>query len=299
MSEPYSLYVFPHSKADDQLVSEVATLSGANTVSVMVALEEGGTLEHFYSAMKAKELAQALGLLGVMVELRAKLPVGQMNRVNTTGTSLKGNARSKSFLFSFFTAFIALALLGLSPWRSQASPLPGMSAPAQPVQSEVKVASFEYQNYRITPLASYEVTAKVLSKKEYTNDKSSSLSPVDLALGWGVMSDATILADLRISQSGRWFYVYWKDAYVDANEVMSNSANTHMLPADEGIAKQLKNVRRDDVVRLQGYLVEVTNADGFLWRSSLRRDDTGDGSCEILWVTGVSVVPSAIMQAQR
>jgi hypothetical protein len=302
MSEPYSLYVFPHPNADDQLAREVATLSGANAISVIVALEEGGTLERSYGAAKAKELAQALGLLGVIVELRANLPLGQTSRVSIikqTETRQIGNSRIRSFLFSFVTTLLAVGVLGLSPWRTQASPLPGMSAPAEPIQGEAKLEPFEYQNYRITPLASYEVTARVLGRKEYSNDKSSSLSPVDLALGWGVMSDATILADLRITQSERWFYVYWQNAYVDVNQVMTSSANTHILPSDETVARQLKNVQRDDVVHLQGYLVEVTNKDGFLWRSSLRRDDTGDGSCEILWVTGVNVVPPAQLQAQR
>jgi hypothetical protein len=302
MSEPYSLYVFPHPHADDPLAREVAALSGANTVSAIVALEEGGTLEPSYSAAKAKELAQALGLLGVMVELRANLPTGQTSRIYSikqTEVRQLGDSRVRSFLFSFVTTLLAVGLLGLSPWRIQASPLPGMSAPSEPLQAETQVEPFEYQNYHITPLADYEVTARILSKQEYTNDKSSGISPVDFALGWGVMSDATILADLRITQSGRWFYVYWKDAYVDVNQVMTHSANTHILPADEAIAKQLKNVQRDDVVHLQGYLVEVTNQDGFLWRSSLRRDDTGDGSCEILWVTGIDIVPPAQLQAQR
>jgi hypothetical protein len=299
MSEQYALYVFPHPQADEHLASDVAALSGVNAISVIVALEEGGTLERSYSAVKARELAQALGLLGVMVELRASLPVGQMIRVNKTETRLPKKPKSRSFLFSFAAAFIAIGMLGLSPWRTQASPLPGMSAPAQPVQAEIDAQPWEHQNYRITPLASYEVTARVLSKKEYRNDKSSSISPVDLALGWGVMSDAATLSDLRISQSGRWFYVYWKDAYVDVNQVMTHSANTHILPANEDIARQVKNVKPDEVVHLQGYLVQVTNSDGFLWRSSLRRDDTGDGSCEILWVTDINVVPPAQLQAQR
>ena len=86
---------------------------------------------------------------------------------------------------------------------------------------------------------------------------------------------------------------------MDVNQVMNHSANTHILPANNDIARQVKNVRRDDMVRLQGYLVQVTKADGFLWRSSLTRGDTGDGSCEVLWVTGVEVVPAVQLQAQR
>jgi hypothetical protein len=302
MSEQYTLYVFAHPHANEVLAKEVAALSGANVVTTIIALEEGGSLGLSFTVVKAKELAQALGLLGVMVELRAAIPVGKSTQVTTTlRTEVRqlGDSRVRSVFYSFVTTLIAVGVLGLSPWRTQASPLPGMSAPAQPVQLETTAEPFEHQNFTIKPLADYEVTARVLSKRDYVDDKSSSISPVDFALGWGVMSDATILSDLSITQSNRWFYVSWQRAYVKVDEVKSNSANTHILPASDDIARKIKNVQQDDIIHLKGQLVEVTNTSGFLWRSSLKRDDTGDGSCEILWVTDISIVPPAQLLATR
>jgi hypothetical protein len=301
MSEHYALYVFPQKEADDQLASEIAALSGSNAIHAKVALEEGGTLGQF-SGVKAQQLSQALGLLGVIVELRASLPVTQsavMYRPTTESIQQVRGKKKHPLLFGFFTVLACIALLGWSPWRSQAAPLPGMLAANEPLQNETQETAWEHGDYLITPLAEYEVTARVLSKKDYAWDKSADLSPVDLALGWGVMSDSGLLENLRISQSGRWFYVYWQNANVDVNQVMNHSANTHILPANADIARQVKNVKRDDIVQLQGYLVQVTKRDGFLWRSSLSRGDTGDGSCEVLWVTGVEVVPALQLQAQR
>jgi len=54
------------------------------------------------------------------------------------------------------------------------------------------------------------------------------------------------------------------------------------------VRKQLLAVRRHDLVTLEGYLVEITTAEGFHWRSSLSRDDTGGGACEVMWVTSVT-----------
>jgi hypothetical protein len=300
MSEHYALYVFPHYEAHDQLASEIAVLSGTNAIQVKVVLEEGGTLGQF-SGAKAHQLSQALGLLGVLVELRASLPITQsaIIRQSKTASIQQVSGGKRSFLFGFFTLITAVALLGWSPWRSQAAPLPGMLAANEPIQSETQEKAWQHGDYLITPLAEYEVTARVLGKKDYAWDKSSDLSPVDLALGWGVMSDSGVLENLRVSQSGRWFYVSWQNANVDVNQVMNHSANTHILPANKDIARQIKSVRRDDIVRLQGYLVQVTKSDGFLWRSSLTRGDTGDGSCEVLWVTSVEVVPAVQLQAQR
>jgi hypothetical protein len=314
MSEHYALYVFPQQNADDQLASEIAALSGCEAVVAKVALEEGGTLGNVFSQSKAQHLSHALGLLGVMVELRATLPLGQPLLYKPTSPEplashyksipqgvqfVSSRKRRHPLVFGLISFVLCLAILGWSPWRSKASPLPGMLAPAEPVQGEIKEKPWQHGDYLITPLASYEVTARVLSKKDYTWDKSADISPVDLALGWGVMSDSKVLEDLRISQSGRWFYVYWQQASVDTTQVMTHSANTHILPATAEITRKVKGAKRDDIVRLKGYLVEVTKSDGFLWRSSLVRGDTGDGSCEILWVTDAEIVPPMLLQARR
>jgi len=65
----------------------------------------------------------------------------------------------------------------------------------------------------------------------------------------------------------------------------------HVIPAEPWIAKELKKLRRGDVVRLDGTLVDVDHASGFKWRSSLSRDDSGDGSCEIFFVQSIEREP--------
>ena len=58
----------------------------------------------------------------------------------------------------------------------------------------------------------------------------------------------------------------------------------HMLPANTTLARQLCRIRRHDVARLTGWLVRVEGKDGGHWTSSLARNDTGIGSCEVVWV---------------
>jgi hypothetical protein len=49
-------------------------------------------------------------------------------------------------------------------------------------------------------------------------------------------------------------------------------------------------VRTGSVVRLEGYLVEARADDGWRWRSSLTREDTGNGACELVWVERLDVL---------
>ncbi len=166
----------------------------------------------------------------------------------------------------------------------------GMPAAQDPVQTTASLpAAFTHDSLTITPLATYRVTAVVLSRSRYRYDPGATIAPVDLALGWGPMSIAGVINDLNISQSGRWYeYSYRADPPLDPAVIAHHSANTHCLPANEDVRQYLLAVKRHDVVTLEGYLVEVSGAGGYHWRSSLTRDDTGGGACEVMWITRVT-----------
>lgn len=144
--------------------------------------------------------------------------------------------------------------------------------------------------YTVTPLASYEVDAVVLASRSYRGDREADASPLDLALGWGAMADVDVIASFDVSQQDRWYYVRWTRSPLATQEIVRHSANTHILPATDDIQSTLEAVRPGDFVRLRGYLVELSAPDGWRWRSSLTRDDTGAGACEVLWVESVEVI---------
>lgn len=165
----------------------------------------------------------------------------------------------------------------------------GTPAARDPVQTSTALPGpFNSGDLKITPLAHYSLTAVVLSRSRYRYDSSAKIAPVDLALGWGPMSIAGVINELSISQSGRWYEYTWRnDPPLDPTEIARHSANTHCLPATDEIRRQLLAVKRHDLVTLSGYLVEVNRADGYRWRSSLSRDDTGGGACEVVWITAL------------
>ena len=46
----------------------------------------------------------------------------------------------------------------------------------------------------------------------------------------------------------------------------------------------MKKARQGDLIYLKGYLLYIEASDGWRWKSSLKRNDTGNGSCELIWV---------------
>ena len=191
---------------------------------------------------------------------------------------------------------LLLALVALAAWffwpEAKAN-WKGMPAAHDPVQMTASLpAPFKRGDYTITPLANYKVTAVVLSRETYGHDRESQLSPIDLALGWGPMSIAGVINELHISQSGRWYEYRWSnEPPLKPDQIVSHSANTHCLPADDNVRTGLLAVKRHDLVTLEGYLVQVDATDDWHWRSSLTRTDTGAHACEVFWITGVSRKP--------
>ena len=152
----------------------------------------------------------------------------------------------------------------------------------QPPPNEI---AFAYKNFQIKPLATFAIDARVLHRKIYRYDLGAALAPVDLAVGWGPMSDEAVLARLDVSQASRFYYYEWQgQPPIPREEIVSHSSNLHLIPQNDEIASECKSLRTGELVHISGLLVEATGPDIGTLRSSLSRTDSGKGACEIVWV---------------
>jgi hypothetical protein len=164
---------------------------------------------------------------------------------------------------------------------------PAASDPASPLQSGPDgMAPFRLGRATVTPLAGFSIEARVLSRADYHHGPEAEFSPTDLALGWGPMAAPGLAEALDVSQSGRWYTYRWDadSPPLAPKQIARHSANMHLVPADARIADALARVHAGDTVRLEGWLVRIERDDGWKWSSSLRRDDTGAGACELVYV---------------
>lgn len=191
--------------------------------------------------------------------------------------------------------FIALAIAGAYFYfdQKELTHPPGITADYEPVQTAIKnPLAFPFGEYSITPLADFSVKARVLHRNRYYMDGGAKLVPVDLALGWQDMSDSRVLGQLDISQTAR--YYVWRtkgaDYPIPREKISLQSANMHLIPANDIIKDRIKDAVAGDIVEFSGKLVSVTRPDGFHWSSSLTREDTGDGACELVFVDKFRIV---------
>lgn len=142
--------------------------------------------------------------------------------------------------------------------------------------------------HRIIPLQKFDFEARVLRTERYSMDREAQLAPVDLTLGWGPMADPAVVSQVSITQSNRFYYWHVNEFPIPRREIEVNSANMHMVPANADVERVLKSVRSGQHVTFSGYLIEVRAPDGWRWKSSLSREDTGAGACELVWVERIS-----------
>ena len=164
---------------------------------------------------------------------------------------------------------------------------PGVLVPDEPLQQETHEQPFAFKGYEIAPQTTYDIEARVLSVEDYIMDAGAKLAPVDFAVGWGPMSDTTVLNHFKVDQGARFFTIYPDEQAIDLTTALQHAANMHLIPANGAVKHQLKKIKTGNIVDLHGFLVNVSRSDGFTWHSSLTRNDTGDGACELMFVESV------------
>ena len=191
----------------------------------------------------------------------------------------------------FILSVIALGYLVVRDWDSK--PIehpPGILVAERPEQVDLQPSTFMLDDYQLTRKASFKIQARVLSKEPYYMGRTADLAPLDLALGWGEMSDSAVLSQIDISQSARWYRTrYDLPPPISEQQIVFNSSNMHMIPARKDIERSLKKLREGDIVSISGYLVDVNHDSGWYWHSSMSRLDTGNGACELVYVESMSV----------
>jgi len=188
-------------------------------------------------------------------------------------------------------AFVVAALWKLSGGNESVVLGPGVKVAEAPVQTDLQQAgSFQHKGFKITPLAEFKLQGKILSREDYSFGRESELSPIDLALGWGSMSDEAVLDKIDISQSGRWYRWQVKDFPIPRKAIETQSANMHMVPANDLVEDLLEASKQGQIIELSGYLVRVDADDGWSWQSSMTRNDTGAKACELILVQSFQVI---------
>lgn len=147
----------------------------------------------------------------------------------------------------------------------------------------------KFQHGQIRFMAEFEISGRILGKKYYDDGRYAQIAPMDLAIGWKLMSKPIVYNHAKMHSHNRVF-TWETDLPISRDEMIASFSNVHIIPRDEDIWTALVGLKREQLVTLKGYLVnydEIKNHRTFMLRSSLIRDDTGFDACELMYVTSV------------
>ena len=190
---------------------------------------------------------------------------------------------------------IGLIVSGSRLWMER--PLhwgPGVLAAAEPLQTPIEgaaaVPAWIDEAVKLTPRAAFAAKVRVLSRERYRLDRLADAVPEDLAVGWGPMSDSAVINHLEISQSARFYSWRTDDPPIALEEISRHSANWHIVPGNSAVARTLKRIRPGDIITVDGELVDMDKPGRWFARTSLTREDTGAGACEIILVNRLAIL---------
>jgi hypothetical protein len=168
---------------------------------------------------------------------------------------------------------------------------PGVVAPDAPVQ-EVTFDSDEisYKNFTLKPKAEIKFEARILSIKNYYFDKYSDLTETDIVFGWGPMSDERHLNEIMVRQSDRSFYWEMANPPIEQEKMWKNATNMHLIGSTQVIREKISSLRKGQIAKIKGYLVDAKSSNGWTLKTSLSRKDIGDKSSELVWIKSLTIL---------
>lgn len=166
--------------------------------------------------------------------------------------------------------------------------------PIQATADSVTLPTLVFGNkqFVLIPQAQYSIDGYLVSRKHYLRGLMKQLSPWDYALVWNDIPQH--LKYLKFDQMVRFCLYHVKNgAPITPIEMERSFSNNHLIPATKNIRKALALAKKGDLIRLKGYLVNVTaSQDGRIlshWNSSTNRTDRGNGACEIIYVNSLRI----------
>ncbi len=196
----------------------------------------------------------------------------------------------KGIIKFLLTAAVGFGVYSAWPWRV-VHHAPGVLVSSQPLQKAIAPKALpEVGGWKLTAVAEYTLRGRVLGTKRYFIGENTSLVPVDVSLGWGRMSDESVLSKFDLSMGNRFFYYEWRNQpAIPPEEIKVSAANNHIIAANADVRSAVRWLKAGQIVSFKGYLVNAVSATGGTWNSSLQRDDDGNGACELFYVESAKV----------
>ncbi len=157
-------------------------------------------------------------------------------------------------------------------------------------------------DYKIFPEYEYEIEGIVVSTHTATNwweIKSMNkwgdyLNIKDICIIWGDNIKNSVYKNMTFASDEWACYAYGNNKSVTKNFNPNQMSNNHLLTSNPEIMKKIFHTKIGDIVNIKGLLVDYCYDNcKFSRKTSTKRTDKGDGSCETIFVKKYKIINSA------
>lgn len=194
-------------------------------------------------------------------------------------TCMTEGAGGHNMIFAKIKQSLFIAVLLCGSWQAQATSTTSAYNIAHGLAPTLA-------SQKISVLEPFEGQFRILGSKEYNDDEQAKFSPIDFAVTRGMFTAPDIARQISINQYDR--YLNWKMPRPPIHPRLATQlvSNMHIVPANPEVAAQIKQVKRGDLIRLEGDLVQINDRD-LVWKSALDWNGVGDGACRLIRVDSI------------
>lgn len=215
----------------------------------------------------------------------------------------QNNKKLKNFKILIFIIMIVCAIIMynkdifVDKSKYISANLEDLPSPIQETARGSVTKTIDGTNIDIRYIYSYIINGRVVNTYSYAPISiQNKLSPKDVGLTWGFLTKDEYNDKIKWSSSGNRFLKWriedgnWYRDEIGEYNFQSHVSNNHLIPSDENIENLINKIKEGDYIRITGYLVNVTydnNGRTTTWNSSISRVDSGNGACELIYVTNI------------
>ena len=201
-----------------------------------------------------------------------------------------------------------VSLQGRKPLSAQEFPIQNDIPESE--QTTIEVRAQNNKVYKLKTQAEYSVTGMVVATntnfflRNVMRNKFDDVCLMDIGLVWGDIANREYIQKYlkfkssKTLGSARQLTVTTKNSNGLPHRwgyITSHMGHTHLIPKNSNIMSSLLTIKKNDIVKLDGYLVDIyTDAGEIVAKTSLSRFDNnatsrGYGACEDMYVTQVQI----------
>lgn len=206
-------------------------------------------------------------------------------------------------------ALLLVAVLAIYVGHQRRGSLPNASKMVSEVRSQPTQTSttrepftFTYRgnSFDVTPKADYELSGVVVTHNNISGigdiyHTSDSVDMKDLCVVWGSNVQNDNYRNISYTSAPWTCVIDTPDSAVWDRFFMDELSNNHLLAGDETVQERIRSVRIGDQISLRGMLVNYSPAGhpDIVRKTSLVRDDIGNGACEVVFVEDFKILKRA------